>query len=252
MTQRSVLTIVALLVSTGALLIACRGADTTLIATTGDYPPFNYVNDDGEIDGFERELGDELCRRADLKCKWMISEWDTLIPDLVGGTFDIILAGMSIVDRREEWIDFTRAYYPPTPSVYLAKSGAGDEALDGTIGVTENTIYSDYLTATGVPFTSLEGSVDAASAVLDGDVDTVLVDHGYAVAQLAQHAGDLKIIGPSLLLDRGLGLGIRKGAQLLGKLDAALAAMKVDGSLNTLIRKWLGEDATTFPRPVAE
>ena len=228
------------------LLAACGGADTVVIATDGNYHPFNFVNDDGEIDGLERELGDELCQRADLKCEWILSEWETMIPDLVAEEFDAILAGMSITAEREELINFTEAYYPPTPSVYVARAGEGDEAVQGTIGATVNTIYSDYFTELGRPFVSLDGSIDLAEAVLNGEVDAALVDHGYGVEKVAEYEGQLAIVGPSILLDRGLGIGVRKGGDLKGKLDEALASMKADGSLNAIILKWVGEDASTF------
>ena len=228
------------------LLAACGGADAVAIATVGNYHPFDFINDEGEIDGLERDLGDELCRRADLECEWVLNEWETMIPDLVAEEFDAILAGMSITAIREELIDFTEAYYPPTPSVYVAGAGAGDEAAQGTIGVTANTIYSDYFTELGRPFVSLDGSIDAVDAVLKGEVDAVLVDHGYGVEKLAEYEGQLAIVGPSILLDRGLGIGVRKGSSLKGSLNEALESMKADGSLNALIIKWVGEDASTF------
>ena len=221
-------------------------SDTVVIATVGNYHPFNFINDEGEIDGLERELGDELCRRAGLGCEWVLNDWETMIPDLVAEEFDAIFAGMSITAKREELIDFTKAYYPPTPSVYVARAGAGDEAVRGTIGVTADTIYSDYFTELDMPFVPLESAVDAVDAVLNHDVDAVLVDHGYGVGKVAQHAGRLAIVGPTVLLDRGLGIGIREGSDLKGSLDEALAAMKADGTLNALILKWVGEEASTF------
>ena len=228
------------------LLAACGGADTVVIATVGNYHPFDFINDEGEIDGLERDLGDELCRRADLECEWVLNDWETMIPDLAAEEFDAILAGMSITAKREETIDFTEAYYPPTPSVYVAVAGAGDEAAEGVIGVTENTIYSDYFTELGVPFVSIDGDADAVDAVLDGEVDAVLVDHGYGVEKLAEHGGRLSIVGPSVLLDRGLGIGIRKGSELKDRLDEALASMKADGTMDEIIVRWVGEDASTF------
>ena len=230
-----------------ALLAACSGgAETVVIANVGNYHPFGFVNHDGEIDGLERELGDELCRRASLECEWIVSEWDTMIPDLVAEEFDVILSGMSITAKREELINFTDAYYPPTPSVYLARAGADDEAIQGSIGVTANTIYSDYFTEIGRSFVSIDGSEDVAHAVLGGDVDAVLVDHGYGVEKLAKHEGELAIVGPTVLLDQGLGIGVRDGSDLKDKLDEALASMKADGSLNSLLLKWVGFDASTF------
>ncbi|MCY4625598.1 MAG: transporter substrate-binding domain-containing protein [Chloroflexi bacterium] len=228
------------------LLAACGGTDLVVIATIGNYHPFDFINEEGEIDGLERELGDELCRRAGLVCAWALNDWETMIPDLVAEEFDAILSGMSITPKREELIDFTEAYYPPTPSVYVARAGEGGAAARGTIGVTDNTIYSDHLTALGVPFVPIDISRDAVDAVLTDEVDAVLVDHGYGVEKLAEFDGRLAIVGPSVPLDRGLGIGVRKGSGLKGRLDEALASMKADGALNALILKWVGEDGSTF------
>ena len=228
------------------LLAGCGARDTVVIATGGNYHPFNFVNDQGEIDGLERALGDGLCRRAGLECRWVLNEWETLIPRLLDEEFDVILAGMSITGQREQLIDFTQAYYPPAPSVYLVRAGEGDAALRGRVGVSANTIFSDYLSEQGIPFVSIDHELDVVDAVLSGEVDAVMVDHGYAVQNLAQRQGLLEMAGPRVLLDRGLGMGVRPGSELKDRFDDGLAAMKADGTLNGLIVKWLGEEAATF------
>ncbi len=228
------------------IAIACGGESPIRIATLGTYHPFDFINEDGEIDGLERELGDELCSRARLDCEWVLNDWESMIPDLVAGEFDVILAGMTITAGRAEIIDFTRSYYPPAPSVYLAKAGAGDAAVDGVIGAGANTVYSDYLSESGIPFASLDIAEDPVEAILSGRVDTVLVDHGFGVQKVDQHQGKLEIVGPPLSVGGGLGIGVRKGSDLKAKLDEALTSMKDDGTLNQLIVKWVGEDAYTF------
>ncbi len=246
--SRSIFALTALLLAAALIAApaACGGADKVVIATVGNYHPFDFVNDEGEIDGLERELGDELCRRASLECEWVLNDWELMIPGLLDEEFDVILSGMSITAKREELIDFTQPYYPPTPSVYVARAGEGDAAVQGTIGASPNTIYSDYFTELGMPFVSLDGEIDGVEAVLSGMVDAILVDHGYGVEKLAEHEGQLEIVGPSVLLDRGLGIGVRKDGDLKGKLNEALASMKADGTLNAIIVKWVGENASTF------
>jgi len=76
-------------------------AQTIRMGTEGGYPPYNFVNDNGEVDGFERELGDELCKRASLPGTWVTNEWDSIIPNLVSGNYDTIIAGMSITTERD-------------------------------------------------------------------------------------------------------------------------------------------------------
>ncbi len=92
------------------------------MGTEGAYPPYNFLNDKGEVDGFERELGDELCKRAELTCEWVTNDWDSIIPNLVSGNYDTIIAGMSITAERDEVIDFTQNYIPPDPSAYVGLS----------------------------------------------------------------------------------------------------------------------------------
>jgi len=113
------------ILASAALALVATGAfadDVVRMGTEGAYPPWNFVNDSGEIDGFERELGDELCKRAELTCEWVKNDWDSIIPNLVSANYDTIIAGMSITDERDEVIDFTQAYTPPDPSSYAAWS----------------------------------------------------------------------------------------------------------------------------------
>src|SRR6056297_2531898 len=114
-----------LLLTTAALTLVGSmtfAQDVVRMGTEGAYPPYNFINDDGEVDGFERELGDELCARAELTCEWVTNDWDSIIPNLVSGNYDVIIAGMSITDERDEVIDFSQNYTQPDPSSYLALS----------------------------------------------------------------------------------------------------------------------------------
>ncbi len=240
------------LVLLAALLIvaalACgESPDTVRMGTEGAYPPYNFIGDDGEVDGFERELGDELCRRAELECRWVTNEWDSIIPSLVDDNYDTIMAGMSITAERDEVIDFTEPYFPPTPSVYIALAGSGAEATEGRVAAQVATIHAEYLAGTGVTLIEYELAEELAKAVLGGEVDAALVDRGFALDAIAESGDELIVVGPEVPLDSGIGVGIREEDRWLkDRLDEAIGAMKQDGSLNTLIRKWFGEDAETF------
>ena len=240
------------LVLLAALLIvaalACgESPDTVRMGTEGAYPPYNFIGDDGEVDGFERELGDELCRRAELECRWVTNEWDSIIPNLIDGNYDTIMAGMSITAERDEVIDFTQPYFPPTPSVYIALAGSGAEATEGRVAAQVATIHAEYLAGTGVTLIEYELAEELANAVLGGEADAALVDRAFAHDTIAESGDELIVVGPEVPLDSGIGVGIREDDRWLkDRLDQAISAMKQDGSLNTLIRKWFGEDAETF------
>ena len=105
----------ALALSLGAAFAASH-TDTVRLGTEGAYPPYNFLNDAGEVDGFERELGDELCTRAELTCEWVTNDWDSIIPNLTSGNYDVIIAGMSITDERDEVIDWKTASPAKFPS----------------------------------------------------------------------------------------------------------------------------------------
>ena len=231
-----------------ALSLACSSEpEKVTMGTEGYYHPYNFINDDGEVDGFERELGDELCRRADLECVWVTNDWDTIIPNLNAGNYDTIMAGMSITDERDELIDFTDPYFPPSPSVYLALAGAGDEAANGKIAVQEATIQSDYLSGSSASMVEYKLAQEPIAAVLNGDADAALVDSGFAHDKIAETGQRLAIVGPEVPIDNGIGVGLREDdSGLKDKLDSAIADMKKDGSLNDLIEKWFGPDADTF------
>ena len=94
-----------LIVTTATLALLggmAMAQDVVRLGTEGAYPPYNFINDAGEVDGFERELGDELCARAELTCTWVTNDWDSIIPNLVSGNYDAIIAGMSITEERKE------------------------------------------------------------------------------------------------------------------------------------------------------
>ena len=207
------------------------------LGTEGAYPPWNFINDAGEVDGFEREVGDELCARAELTCEWVTNEWDSIIPNLVSGNYDVIIAGMSITDERDEVIDFSEAYTQPDPSAYLGMSD--DVDFDGgVIAAQTGTIQASYIASTGATLLEFATPEETISVVKNGEADAVLADASY-LAPIAESEANLSIVGPDVMLGGGVGLGIRESdTELREKLTAAIQSMKADGSLNELIVKW--------------
>jgi polar amino acid transport system substrate-binding protein len=230
-----------LLAATVATALSCgvAAADTVRLGTEGAYAPFNFVNDKGEIDGFERELGDKLCEIAELECTWVKNDWDTIIPNLVSGNYDVIVAGMSITPERDETIDFTQDYYPPDPSSYLALAGTKEEAIGGVVAAQTATIQASYVTESGATLVEFATPDETIAAVKNGEADAVLADSAFLKPYVDESGGDLVFVGPKVQIGGGVGMGFRESdSDLKAKFDAAIEGMKKDGSLNELIAKW--------------
>ena len=229
-----------LLVTAAAAMVAASAAmaqDVVRMGTEGAYPPWNFINDSGEVDGFERELGDELCARAELTCEWVTNDWDSIIPNLVSGNYDTIIAGMSITDERDEVIDFTQAYTPPDPSTYAALSDDVDLGA-GVIAAQTGTIQAGYVAESGATLVEFATPDETIAAVVNGEVDAVLADQSFIDTAVAAN-GDLMVVGDPVALGGGVGMGIRESdGELKAKFDAAIQSMKDDGTLNTMIAKW--------------
>lgn len=219
--------------------------ETVRIATEGAYAPWNFLDDSGKPAGYEIELGNAICEKAGLTCEWIINDWDSIIPNLLAGNYDLIMAGMSITDERLETIDFTQNYFPPDPSKFVALTGTEIDfaALSGKrVGVQGGTIQASYAEEnfaadnTVVTFTTAD---QAMADLMAGNLDTIIADGAYLEPVAAASGGAIEFIGEDVLIGNGVGAGLRKDdGDLKAKLDETLTALKADGTVDTLIAKW--------------
>ncbi|MBK4215667.1 transporter substrate-binding domain-containing protein [Paracoccus caeni] len=240
------LTIVATML---ALTAGAAAAQTVRMGTEGAYPPYNFINDAGEITGFERELGDELCKRAKLDCTWVKNDWDSIIPNLVSSNYDTIMAGMNINEERKQAIDFTQPYTPAMPSAYVALSGDVDVEGDVVVAAQTNTIQASHVAETDATLLEYPTPDETLAAVRNGEAEAVFADKDFLAPFVEESNGELVWVTgfETVVLGEGIGMGVRKSdAELKGKFDAAITSMKDDGSLNELLKKWFGEKALQF------
>jgi polar amino acid transport system substrate-binding protein len=230
------------LILTTAVLALTAGtamAQVVRLGTEGAYPPYNFINDAGEVDGFERELGDELCKRAELTCEWVTNDWDSIIPNLVSGNYDAIIAGMSITAERAEVVDFTQNYTPPSPSAFGALSADADLS-GGVVAAQTGTIQANYVVDSGATLLEFPTPDETIAAVRSGEADAVMADKDFLEPFVEESGGDFVFVGTDVPLGGGIGMAFSKSnPDLRAKFDAAIASMKADGTLNPLIAKWL-------------
>jgi len=171
------------------------------------------------------------------------NDWDSIIPNLVSGNYDAIIAGMSITDERDQVIDFTQNYTPPDPSAYLGMS-EGVDVTGGVIAAQTGTIQAGYVAESGATLVEFATPEETIAAVRNGEADAVLADKSY-LAPVAAEDADLMFVGEDVPLGGGVGMGVRESdGELRETFDAAIQSMKDDGSLNAMIEKW--EVSSTF------
>jgi polar amino acid transport system substrate-binding protein len=231
-------------------LVTMSGAafaqDVVRLGTEGAYPPYNFINDAGEVAGFEREFGDELCKRAGLTCEWVTNAWDSIIPNLQSGNYDVIIAGMSITDERESVIDFSQPYLPPSPSGYLAMA-ADVDLMSGPVAAQTSTVQAGFVAGNGMTLVEYATPEETVAAVRNGEAVAVLADYDYLAPVAAESGGELVMLEKTESIGGGVGLGFRDSDDdLRAKFDAAIKSMKCDGTLEAMIVKpeYFGPETT--------
>lgn len=242
--KKLVLTLAALAFSASTVF----AQDVVRMGTEGAYPPFNFINDDNELEGFEIDLGNAMCERAGFTCEWVINDWDTIIPNLVSGNYDTIMAGMSITEARQEVISFTQNYKEPDPSRYVALAGTDASVIDsGVVATQSNTVQAGYVAETTADLIEYPTPDETLAAVRSGEADAVLADGDFLRPIVEESGGELEFIGDPMHIGGGVGMGVRQSDdELRETFDAIIAEMKEDGSLNELLIQWFGEDTPTF------
>ncbi len=221
------------------------------VGTEGAYKPFNYIDSDGKLQGFDVEIAKALCTEMKAECSFVAQDWDGIIPALLAKKYDVIIASMSITEERKKKVDFTDKYYN-TPAKFVAKKGAGitDTSAAGmkgkTIGAQSSTTHSSYLEDNYKDSTvKLYATQDEANADLAaGRLDAVLADSVVILAWLdgedgscCEHVGeshnDPKWFG------LGAGMAVRKGEdELKDKLNTALATILENGTYKKINDKY--------------
>jgi len=246
------------------LLLSCALAsfstmaanDTIKFGLEAQYPPFESKSPNGELQGFDIDLGKAVCAAANAKCEWSETSFDGLIPALKARKFDAINSAMNATDKRREAIDFSDVIYR-IPTKLIAKTGSGllpDAAsLKGKhIGVLQGSIQETYAQAhwapKGVDVVSYQDQnqvyLDLTSGRLDGTL--VMAAAGQSGFLDRPDGKGFGFVGDSVdddkILGSGIAFGLRKGDTAnKERLDKAIAKIKHDGTVKQLAKKYFGD-----------
>lgn len=225
--------------------VAAHAQDTVRIATEGLYPPYNLIDDAGNLAGYEVDLGNEICKRAGLTCEFVQNDWDSMMPNLNSGNFDVIMAGMSITEERRADRLFSQNYMPPAVSYYVAASADAD-IKGGVVAAQTGTIQAAHVAESGAQLLEFKTPDETVAAVQNGEADAVLADGEY-LAPVVEASGGALVVVQEIPLGEGVGAAFRQSdTELAAKFDKAIGEMKADGTINELITKWFKDKAVLF------
>jgi polar amino acid transport system substrate-binding protein len=223
-----------------ALTLAAAGDDLVTIGTEAPFPPYLQFTAEGELDGFEHQLMAEVCLRAELTCDWQLVTFGELIPGVMEGRFDVVLGGMAITPERRELVDFTAPYLLDGYTSWFYGSQGAPLPQEAVTAVQSGTMHESYLRANDLNHTAFRTEPEALQALISGQVDLAFgpFENRPDLADQLDGAG-LEPLYDAYLPDDGTAMAVCKGNEaLLGQLNAALAEMSADGTLELLESRW--------------
>lgn len=215
------------------------GSDTT-------YPPFETINEQGEAVGFDVDVVNAICERINCVAEFVTTAWDGIFPALANGEFDMVASGVSITEERDQIVDFSNPYLVVSQAITTRvededlteddfTAADSDLTLGAQLGTTNAQLGADLVGEQRLR--TYDDFNSAVLALLNGDVDGVIIDGVTADAFVQQYAGELTVNITGLTSDP-LGLVFQEGDPLIDAFDWGLAQIREDGTLEELVAKW--------------
>ncbi len=250
--KRIAILIMTLLVA-GSLALAQTpdlGGRTLVVGSDTTYPPFETVDQNGAIVGFDVDVVNAICERINCVAKFQTTAWDGIFAAMANGEFDMIASGITITEERAAVVEFSEPYHEVNQAVAVRTADAALTLADFTDGSlilgaqtgTTNAILAEELV--GRDRLRIYDDFNAAVlALVNGDVDGVMIDDSSADAFVQQYAGQIVAGIRNVESGEKLGFAVQPGDELVDALNAGLDMIRADGTLAALAEKWFtGEE----------
>ncbi|NIV33667.1 MAG: transporter substrate-binding domain-containing protein, partial [Anaerolineae bacterium] len=238
-----------------------KASGKIVIGTAPDYPPFEFFVAQGQIDGFDVALMDEIGRRLGVQVEYRTLAFEGLGDALALKQIDAAIAAISITPDRESQMDFSNVYLAGQDGILARQDasmnvGSADDLAKLRVGAQRGSVYETWLYRTLVKTGKMpEGNLlvyeraqDAVSDLQTGRVDLVVMD--LQPAQVAVAVGGVKLVAQGLHQQR-YALAMPKGAQALkAEIDRVLTSLHNDGYIANLAKRYLDMDQL-LPTPTA-
>ena len=255
-----------------ALMVSAAVAATALpdlkgrtiqAVTENAYTPLNFADPKtGQGIGWEYDATNEIAKRLDAKVNWNTMAWDPMIQAVHDGQYDIGMDGISITDDRKKQVDFS-APYMDNKEYMLVRADEkritqpGDLVTDTDLLVGAQSGTSGFYASEDLLNPNLKDGDKpddsriklfdtfgaSVQALKSGDVDMVLMDQASIQGYIGADPGVFKTVGDPIGSDQ-FGFILQKGSDLVAPVNAALASMQADGTIDGLNRKWFYEYST--------
>jgi ABC-type amino acid transport substrate-binding protein len=218
-----------------------------VIAVENLYVPFQFENpNSGEVMGYEYDMVEEICYRINCTPVYEYTSWDVMISSVGEGQFDMGMTGISIIEERKEYVDFSAPYINLDQYLLVRADDDRFTSLDEFLAQDDLMMGVQQGTA---GFWATEGVVPderrvvmnefgaLVQALMVGDIDAMPADASAAAGFKSTTADAVKLVGEPIQKDE-MGFIFPKGSELVDPIDAAIASMKEDGYLDFLYYKW--------------
>lgn len=220
-------------------------ADKMTFAMTGAYPPFNYINEDGKLVGFDIDIANAIAEVMGVEAEPITGEWTGLIGGLNGNRFDMIIGGMAITEERLKEVNFTEPYYYDGAQ-FFAKTGSGlnsiEDLIDGKVGVVTSTTFHDALLEMDNvgDIKQFDSDVDNFMSVEQGRTDGLVTGKFVGLQAPEKYGVDIEPVG-NLLYSEECAIAIRKeDTKLLEEVNKALDTIIENGTYEAISNEWFG------------
>ncbi len=217
------------------------------IAVENAYIPFNYVRlDNGKAEGWDYDALNEICKRLNCKPNFKEIGWDGMITAVSQKQFDMAADGITITSDRAQVVDFSRGYLKVDQRVLVRADESRFKSINDIKGKPNiklatqkgTTNYDEAVKLVGEKqVTGYDAFGDAVQAVINKDADALVIDDTAGRGYIGANQDKLKMLD-GVIVSQDLGFIFPKGSDLVGPVNAALDAMRADGTLDRLKAKW--------------
>ncbi|MEJ6399071.1 transporter substrate-binding domain-containing protein [Yoonia sp. 208BN28-4] len=230
------------------------GGQEIVVVTENAYPPLQFIDGNGEAVGWEYDAMAEIAKRINATVTYENISWDAMIPAVSEGQFDMGMTGITIREDRAEIVDFSDTYM--TSEMVMMVRGDEDRFTDAASFAANDDLLMAAQPGTTPFYVGVYDVLDGdeanpriqlmetfgatVQALRTGDVDLVLTDGTAGNGYVDASDGGLKIIGEKLGTE-DFGFIFPQGSEFVEPINAAIADMQADGTIEALNTKWFLE-----------